>query len=125
MKLISDEFERVDTLGTNKKLCGCALRSTHELTYACELSGYTLSGVPIPLDSIHGHWKKLTMKAPLEDDTEDDYELDMNLAFDAIRTRYQLLDIVGKRALKSKLFGLAYSTTSSLCPPPEPIKTRG
>ncbi|GAU37422.1 hypothetical protein TSUD_395410 [Trifolium subterraneum] len=43
------------TVGTNKNLCGCALRSTHELPCACELSGYTLRGVPIPLDSIHGH----------------------------------------------------------------------
>ncbi|GAU24734.1 hypothetical protein TSUD_355630 [Trifolium subterraneum] len=83
-------------VGTNKNLCGCALRSTHELPCACELSGYTLKGVPIPLDSIHGHWKKLTMEAPLEDDTEDDYELDLTPAFDAIMTRYQSLDIVGK-----------------------------
>ncbi|GAU43672.1 hypothetical protein TSUD_302350 [Trifolium subterraneum] len=113
------------TVGTNKNLCGCALRSTHELPCACELSGYTLSGVPIPLDSIHGHWKKLTMEAPLEDDTEDNYELDMTPAFDAIRTQFQPLDIVGKRELKSKVFELAYPTTSSLCPPPEPIKTRG
>ncbi|GAU16800.1 hypothetical protein TSUD_200430 [Trifolium subterraneum] len=123
--LISDEFERVGAVGTNKNLCGCALRSTHELSCACELSGYTLKGVPIPLDSIHGHWKKLTMEAPLEDDTEDDYELDLTPAFDAIMTRYQSLDIVGKRALKSKVFELAYPSTSSLCPPPEPIKTRG
>jgi len=125
MTLISDEFERVGAVGTNKNLCGCALRSTHELPCACELSGYTLKGVPIPLDSIHGHWKKLTMEAPLEDDTEDDYELDLTPAFDAIMTRYQSLDIVGKRALKSKVFELAYPSTSSLCPPPEPIKTRG
>ncbi|GAU35842.1 hypothetical protein TSUD_56510 [Trifolium subterraneum] len=87
-------------------------------------SGYTLSGVPIPLDSIHSHWKKLTMEVPLEDDTEDDYELDMSHAFDAIRSRYRSLDIVGKRALKSKVFELAYPATSSLCPPPEQIKTR-
>jgi hypothetical protein len=65
------------------------------------------------------------MEGPLEDDTEDAYELDMSHAMDAILSRFRTLDIVGKRALKSKVFELAYPTTSSLCPPPEQIKTRG
>ncbi|CAJ2663585.1 unnamed protein product [Trifolium pratense] len=125
MTLISDEMERIDIVGTNKNLCGCKLRSTCELPCACELSGYTTSGVPIPLDSVHGHWKKLTMEEPLEDDTEDGYELDMSNAMEAIWTRFRSLDIVGKRALKSKVFELAYPASSSLCPPPEKIKTRG
>ncbi|KAK2373976.1 protein FAR1-RELATED SEQUENCE [Trifolium repens] len=86
---------------------------------------YTLSSVPMPLDSDHGHWKILTMEGPLEDVTEDGYELDMSHAMDAIWSRFRSLDIVGKRALKSKVFELAYPTTSSLCPPPEQIKTRG
>ncbi|CAJ2672967.1 unnamed protein product [Trifolium pratense] len=125
MTLISDEMKRIDIVGTDKNLCGCKLRSTCELPCACELSGYTTSGVPIPLDSVHGHWKKLTMEEPLEDDTEDGYELDMSNAMEAIWTRFRSLDIVGKRALKSKMFELAYPASSSLCPPPEKIKTRG
>ncbi|PNX65125.1 hypothetical protein L195_g062441, partial [Trifolium pratense] len=56
-------------------------RSTCELHRACELGGYyTTSSVPIPLDSVHGHWKKLTMEEPLKDDTEVGYELDMSHA---------------------------------------------
>ncbi|CAJ2645087.1 unnamed protein product [Trifolium pratense] len=125
MTLISDEMKRIDIVGTDKNLCGCKLRSTCELPCACELSGYTTSGVPIPLDSVHGHWKKLTMEEPLEDDIEDGYELDMSNAMEAIWTRFRSLDIVGKRALKSKVFELAYPASSSLCPPPEKIKTRG
>ncbi|KAK2366952.1 PKS-NRPS hybrid synthetase [Trifolium repens] len=87
MTLISEEFAKVGIVGTDKNICGCTLRSTCGLPCACELGRYTLSSVPIPLDSVH--------------------------------------DIVGKRALKSKVFELAYPTTSSLCPPPEQIKTRG
>ncbi|CAJ2651206.1 unnamed protein product [Trifolium pratense] len=56
---------------------------------------------------------------------EDGYELDMSNAMEAIWTRFRSLDIVGKRALKSKVFELAYPASSSLCPPPEKIKTRG
>ncbi|XP_045810534.1 uncharacterized protein LOC123904975 [Trifolium pratense] len=125
MTLISDEMKRIDIVGTNKNLCGCKLRSTCALPCACELSGYTTSGVPIPLDSVHSHWKKLTMEEPLEDDTNDGYELDMSNAMEAIWTQFRSLDIVGKRALKSKVFELAYPASSSLCPPPEKIKTRG
>lgn len=125
MNLISDEFQRVGIVGTDKDICGCTLRSTCELPCACELGGYKVSGVSIPLDSVHGHWKKLTMEEPLEDDTEDGYELDMTHAIDAIWSRFRSLDTIGKRALKSKVFELAYPTTSSLCPPPEKIKTRG
>ncbi|XP_045802207.1 uncharacterized protein LOC123895761 [Trifolium pratense] len=84
MTLISDEMKRIDIVGTDKNLCGCKLRSTCELPCACELSGYTTSGVPIPLDSVHGHWKKLTMEEPLEDDTEDGYELDMSNAMESV-----------------------------------------
>ncbi|KAK2390797.1 hypothetical protein QL285_064308 [Trifolium repens] len=62
------------------------------------------------------------MEGPLEDDTEDGYELDMN---HAIQSRFQSLDIIGKKALKSKVFELAYPATSSLYPPPEKIKTKG
>jgi alpha-glucosidase len=73
MNLISDEFERVGIVGTDKNICGCTLRSTCGLPCACELGRYTLSSVLIPLDSIHGHWKILTMERPLQDDTEDGY----------------------------------------------------
>ncbi|KAK2418954.1 protein FAR1-RELATED SEQUENCE [Trifolium repens] len=121
MTLISDEFARVGIVGTDKNICGCILRSTCGLPCACELGRYTLSSVPIPLDSVHGHWKILTMEEPLEDDTEDEYELNMSHAIDAIWSRFRSLDIVGKKALKSKVFELAYPTTSSLCPPPEQI----
>ncbi|CAK8576751.1 unnamed protein product [Lathyrus sativus] len=35
------------------------------------------------------------------------------------------LDVVGKRALKSRVFELAFPTMTSMCPPPEKIKTKG
>jgi hypothetical protein len=62
MNLISNKFERVGIVGTDKNICGCTLRSTYELPCACELGGYTVSGVLILLDSVHGDWKILTMK---------------------------------------------------------------
>ncbi|KAI5395777.1 hypothetical protein KIW84_062092 [Lathyrus oleraceus] len=35
------------------------------------------------------------------------------------------LDVIGKRALKSRVCELAYPTMSPLCPPPEKLKTKG
>jgi alpha-glucosidase len=125
MTHIVKELKRCAYVETNKDICGCTLRSTCGLPCACELSGYKLTGVPIPLDSIHVHWKKLTMEGPMEDDTEDGYELDMTEATDALWRRFQSLDIIGKRALKSKVCELAYPATTSMCAPPEKMKTKG
>ena len=108
MTMISAEFGRVGIVGTDKHKCGCTLRSTCGLPCACELGGYSLRYVPIPLNSVHGNWKKLTMGGPLGDDTEDGYELDMTRAMDALWNRFRSLDIIGKRALKSKVFELDY-----------------
>jgi hypothetical protein len=125
MTMISAEFGRVGIVGTDKNKCGCTLRSTCGLPCACELGGYSLRGEPIPLNSVHGNWKKLTMEGPLEDDTEDGYELDMTRAIDVLWNHFRSLDIIGKRALKSKVFELAYPATSSLRPPPQKIVTKG
>jgi hypothetical protein len=69
MTHIVKELKRCAYVETNKDICGCTLRSTCGLPCACELSGYKLTGVPIPLDSIHVHWKKFTTEGPMEDDT--------------------------------------------------------
>jgi hypothetical protein len=49
----------------------------------------------------------------------------MTQAIDALWRRFQSLDIIGKRALKSKVCELAYPATTSMCAPPEKMKTKG
>ncbi|CAK8579369.1 unnamed protein product [Lathyrus sativus] len=49
----------------------------------------------------------------------------MSSAINELWKRFRSLDVVGKRALKSRVFELSFPTMTSLCPPPEKIKTKG
>jgi len=49
----------------------------------------------------------------------------MTNEIEALWKLFQSLDIVWKRALKSKVLELAYPATSSMWPPPDIVKTKG
>ncbi|XP_058746892.1 uncharacterized protein LOC131619864 [Vicia villosa] len=59
IQLIEKELERVKFVGASKQRCGCYIRTTHGLPCACQLVGYHILGIPIPLESIHVFWTKL------------------------------------------------------------------
>ncbi|KAK2656644.1 hypothetical protein Ddye_009696 [Dipteronia dyeriana] len=56
LNMILDKYERVDS---NDFICSCVVLLTHELPSVHEISGYKREGRPIPLSSIHPHWRKL------------------------------------------------------------------
>ncbi|KAI5404231.1 hypothetical protein KIW84_051400 [Lathyrus oleraceus] len=125
LRRIAEELLRVDYVGTNRQICGCTLRTSYELPCACELGRYTLGGIPIPIDVVHVHWRKLTMEVELEVGAYDGSEVDMTCAIDELWKRFRSLDDIGKKALKSRVCELAYPTINPLCPPPEKLKTKG
>ncbi|KAI5433347.1 hypothetical protein KIW84_020580 [Lathyrus oleraceus] len=125
LRRIAEELLRVDYVETNRKICGCTLRTSYGLPCACELARYTLGGIPIPIDVVHVHWRKLTMEVELEVGEDDGSEVDMTSAMDELWRRFRSLDVIGKRALKSRVCELAYPTMTPLCPPPEKLKTKG
>ncbi|KAI5412816.1 hypothetical protein KIW84_057441 [Lathyrus oleraceus] len=125
LRRIAEELLRVDYVGTNRKICGCTLRTSYGLPCACELGRYALGGIPIPIDVVHVHWRKLTMEVELEVGADDGSEVDMTCAMDELWKRFRSLDVIGKRALKSRVCELAYPTMTPLCPPPEKLKTKG
>ncbi|CAK8532945.1 unnamed protein product [Lathyrus sativus] len=65
------------------------------------------------------------MEVKLDGDVDDGSEVDMSSAIDELWKRFKSLDVVGKKALKSRVFELAFPTMTSMCPPPEKIKTKG
>ncbi|KAI5401505.1 hypothetical protein KIW84_066106 [Lathyrus oleraceus] len=125
LRRIAEELWRVDYVGTNRQICGCTLRTSYGLPCACELGRYRLDGIPIPIDAVHVHWRKLTMEVELEVGEDDGSEVDMTSTMDELWRRFRSLDVIGKRALKSRVCELAYPTMTTLCPPPEKIKTKG
>ncbi|KAI5448433.1 hypothetical protein KIW84_015738 [Lathyrus oleraceus] len=125
LRRIAEELLRVDYVGTNRQICGCTLRTSYGLPCACELGRYRVGGIPIPIDAVHVHWRKLTMEVELEIGEDDGSEVDMTAAMDELWRRFRSLDVIGKRALRSMVCELAYPTMTTLCPPPEKIKTKG
>ncbi|KAI5409575.1 hypothetical protein KIW84_055122 [Lathyrus oleraceus] len=107
-----------------RKICGCTLRTSYGLPCACELERYALGGISIPIDVVHVHWRKLTMEVELEVGANDGSEVDMTCAIDELWKWFRSVDIIGKRALKSRAYELAYPTMTPLCPPPEKLKTK-
>ena len=114
LRRIAEELLRVDYVGTNGQICGCTLRTSYGLPCACELGRYTLGGIPIPIDVVHVHWRKLTMEVELEVGEDDGSEVDMTSAMDELWRRFRSLDVIGKRALKSRVCELAYPTMTTL-----------
>ncbi|CAL2228821.1 unnamed protein product [Prunus armeniaca] len=51
----------LETDGVDALSCGCATRRTHQLPCAHEIAEYRERGVPIPLDVVHSHWRKLDL----------------------------------------------------------------
>ncbi|CAK8562903.1 unnamed protein product [Lathyrus sativus] len=125
LRRIAEELKQVDYIGTNKEICLCTLRTTYRLPCACELTGYRIDGIPIPIDDVHVYWRKLSMEVKLDEDVDDGSEVDMSNVIDELWKRFKSLDFVGKRALKSRVFELAFPTMTSMYPPPEKIKTKG
>ncbi|KAI5434175.1 hypothetical protein KIW84_021146 [Lathyrus oleraceus] len=125
LRRIAEELLRVDYVGTNRQICGCTLRTSYGLPCACELGRYRVGGIPIPIDVVHVHWRKLTMEVELEIGEDDGSEVDMTAAMDELWRQFRSLDVIGKRALRSRVCELAYPTMTTLCPPPEKIKTKG
>ncbi|XP_058768861.1 uncharacterized protein LOC131642657 [Vicia villosa] len=124
LRKIAEEWMRIDMVGTNTQKCGCAHRKVHGLPCACELGRYTLSGDAMPIEVIHIHWRKLSMEGNQYVDADDGSEIDMTNAIDEIWKRWRSLNVVGKRALKTRVCEIAYPTTTKMCPPPEKIKSK-
>ncbi|XP_058751628.1 uncharacterized protein LOC131624886 [Vicia villosa] len=110
LRRIAEEISRIYYVGSNMKKCGCTNITNYGLPCACELGRYVLGGISIPIDSV---------------DEEDGSEVDMSSAIDKLWRRFRSLDVVRKIALKSRVCELVYPTKTSMCPPPEKIKTKG
>ena len=44
---IADEVHKMHFVGVDTSRCGCIVRSTHGLPYACKLAWYALGRIPL------------------------------------------------------------------------------
>ena len=96
LRRIAEELLRVNYVGTIRQKYGCTQRTNYGLPCACELGRYVISSIPIPIDNIHVHWRKLSMEGELQADVEDGSEVDMSSAMEELWRRFRSLDVVGK-----------------------------
>ncbi|KAJ1408616.1 OTU domain [Sesbania bispinosa] len=80
-------------------------------------------GNHIPITDVHIIWMRLTFN----DEGIDEPWLGLSVRpeCDEVIRRFEQLDLFGKVALKSKMREVAYPETTSMCPPPEKVKTKG
>lgn len=65
------------------------------------------------------------MEVDIEVDANVGSRVNMSNAINKLWIRYISTDIVGKRALKIRVCEISYPTMTSICPPPEKLKTQG
>jgi hypothetical protein len=59
---------RVEECGMDSKKCGCLMRRTYGLPCACVIARKMKNKLPIRLDEVNAHWKKLGF---IEDEGSD------------------------------------------------------
>jgi hypothetical protein len=71
---IRREELRVEECGMDSKKCGCLMRRTYGLPCACVIARKIKNNLPIRLDEVNAHWKKLCfMEDDSSDQDDDDY----------------------------------------------------
>ncbi|KAJ1443279.1 PKS-NRPS hybrid synthetase [Sesbania bispinosa] len=123
LALIDDENQRINYVGIDSSACGCTLRNTHGLPCACQLARYVCMGYQLPITEVHTHWMKLTfndggINGPV-------CGLSTQPECDEVLRRFEELDLSGKVVLKSKMREVAFLETTTMCPPPDKVKTKG
>lgn len=151
LSYISDQYDRIMTVGTDSSICGCTIRTTHGLPCACELARYNMhlpvplqvfqdpgsrlnfsfqemieegsevSLQPIPLQAIHIHWRRLSFI--FQEMNEEGSEVSLQREIDALHKQFQELDYAGKVTLKAKLRELALPDITLMCSAPEKVRT--
>ncbi|KAI8535884.1 hypothetical protein RHMOL_Rhmol10G0209300 [Rhododendron molle] len=69
MELINDQLQCAeDASYLQFGLCECTIKITHGLPCRHDLAYYRWYSMPIPIQSIHNHWTRLSMRAPIVND---------------------------------------------------------
>ncbi|KAK2358924.1 protein FAR1-RELATED SEQUENCE [Trifolium repens] len=95
-------------------------RKSYGLPCVCVIAKKIRNRLPIRLDEVNSHWKKLTIEFgqfedDLEEEVEDDYAC--TAEFEAIKERLKVVDVSMKAEIRNKLRQLAFPETTTLTSP--------
>ncbi|XP_014522491.1 uncharacterized protein LOC106778994 [Vigna radiata var. radiata] len=119
--LIAEELERLNVIGLDKARCGCILRRTYRVPYACELACYA-PGV-IPLGEFHVMWTRLSISDIVSNESQPKLSIQRELAM--VGEKFKEVQIGGKVMIKEKLLDIVCPEMTSMIPPLDKVKTKG
>ncbi|MCL7025588.1 hypothetical protein MKW94_009247 [Papaver nudicaule] len=120
LKLITVEFNTGKIRFGGK--CLCILRKTHGLPCACEILDSHKNCIPISLDSIHEHWKHLSM-VPVHEKVAPMYELPE--LFEKIKVKFEACTDLQKHFMLEMLIEIADPSKTIMQEPNGKFSTKG
>ncbi|XP_017438157.1 uncharacterized protein LOC108344203 [Vigna angularis] len=91
LELIAEELEQVHLIGLDRGRCGCILRWTYGVTYACELARYALG--MIPLCEFHVMWTRLSISNIVSNESQPELSIQRELAM--VEEKFKEVEIGG------------------------------
>src|SRR4051812_23628253 len=62
LRRIAEELSRLDYVLNSRETCGCTMRTSYGLPCACEMGRSIVVGIPLQIESVHLHWRILSME---------------------------------------------------------------
>ncbi|KAG5562042.1 hypothetical protein RHGRI_004924 [Rhododendron griersonianum] len=123
MTLVLAASHQVEWFVESKRQCECSLRHTHGLPCAHEIAPYKMGNIPLPIELIHDHWKRLSLLAP---QNEGSMEETLLAHFDCFYNKFlNEENYDAKVNYVKKMQELAHPKSSSLLEPKVNAQPRG
>ncbi|KAJ1393007.1 MULE transposase domain [Sesbania bispinosa] len=120
---IAQEIRRVEYIGIDTSTCGCKLKMTYGLPCACQLAICKMYFGFIPVEKVHAHWRRITFTDQVSE--AECAGVTLRPELNELERRFDELNMDGKVVFKYKVRELAFPNTTSMCPPPEKVRTKG
>ena len=126
LNIILPEAMRSESIGPDAELCRCVIRRTHGLPCVHEIAQFKQEGWPIPLSSIHSHWRKLNIKPTLDGRAAGSIDVELFRAeLHEIMLQFEHADAAGKAILMRKVREISNPEVTSLIEPKEKAAVKG
>jgi len=120
LKFIYDELKRSKTFAFDKEDCGCVQKTSYRLPCACIIDMKSKQKLPLVLDDIYPHWKRLCVQ---REEIDDDFSVMEE--WNDIQERLKTSPYNMKLYIKEMMCQIAFPETTNLCPPSKKAVTKG
>jgi len=120
LRFIYDGLKRSKTFGLDKEDCGCVQKTSYMLPCACIIVMKSKQKLPIVLDDIYPHWKRLSVQGE-----EIDHDFSVMEEWNGIQKRLKTSSYNMKLYIKEMMRQITFSETPNLCPPSKKVGNQG